>query len=625
VPPNDSEVLISTLNELKKTLEGFQESTKAASKDASGESYEKAEAHAKLLAELAEKRLKLTKDIAEAEKDARNSAKRDSSEAEKLKELNKELDELNKKTKLTEDRARTAELAWEKLGNNISANITLSSEFSKSVTGSDIEKGIDSIAGAFKNMGGSLKGISTALTTIGAQFVANMINMAGSLYESENALRKATGASQAFARDLTTVYEANRRYGVSIEENSKAMQSLHKTFTDFTMILPTQRRALTDTAATLSKLGVSNDSFAQGVQNSTKFFGQSADAAAETQLQLVALAQDIGVAPETMAANFAGAGSSMAKFGTDGVDAFKRLAIASKVTGMEVSKILNVVEKFDTFEGAAKQAGMLNAALGGNFVNAMDLMMETDPMARFEMLRDSILDAGLSFDSMSYYQKKFYTEAAGLGDVGELAQMLSGDMDSLAGDMGKNSDELLAMKQNAQSMLTVQQALQAAIAEMTPILLPLIENLKNMALWIGENADKAMLLMKVMLVVAGAIKGATIGAAFGPWGVGIGAFTGAVAALSGLGALGELGATPPTKAIADKISNPPTLDSARMQRSSVNASTRGEANARREAANRTAQGDNVFHMNVGIGEEKLTKVLRVSQGGGVVNAVVGQD
>jgi hypothetical protein len=40
--------------------------------------------------------------------------------------------------------------------------------------------------------------------------------------------------------------------------------------------------------------------------------------------------------------------------------------------------------------------------LGGNFVNAMDLMMATDPVERFEMIRDSILDAGLSFENMSY-------------------------------------------------------------------------------------------------------------------------------------------------------------------------------------------------------------------------------
>ena len=118
-----------------------------------------------------------------------------------------------------------------------------------------------------------------------------------------------------------------------------------------------------------------------------------------------------------MAADFANAGGQLAKFGDDGVRAFKDLAIVSKSTGLSIDKLLKITDKFDTFEGAAEQAGMLNAALGGNFVNAMDLMTTTDPVERFEMIQDAITNTGLSFNDMSYYQKKFYAEAAGLDDV----------------------------------------------------------------------------------------------------------------------------------------------------------------------------------------------------------------
>jgi hypothetical protein len=61
-----------------------------------------------------------------------------------------------------------------------------------------------------------------------------------------------------------------------------------------------------------------------------------------------------------------------------------------KVTGMSMESILSITNKFDTFEGAAEMAGKLNAALGGNFVNAMDLMMATNPAERFEMIREMI-------------------------------------------------------------------------------------------------------------------------------------------------------------------------------------------------------------------------------------------
>jgi hypothetical protein len=115
---------------------------------------------------------------------------------------------------------------------------------------------------------------------------------------------------------------------------------------------------------------------------------------------------DIGVAPSKMASDFAAAGPQLAKFGSDGVRAFKDLAVAAKVTGIEVGRLMSITGQFDTFEGAATAAGKLNAALGGNFVNAMELVTATDPVERFNMIRDSILDAGLSFDEMSLLSKK---------------------------------------------------------------------------------------------------------------------------------------------------------------------------------------------------------------------------
>lgn len=98
-------------------------------------------------------------------------------------------------------------------------------------------------------------------------------------------------------------------------------------------------------------------------------------------------------------------GPTLAKFGSDGQKTFKDLARIQKQTGFEMEKILQITNRFDTFEGAAQQAGQLNAALGGNFVNAMDLMMATDPAERFDMIRQALEQTGLSFDEMSYYQK----------------------------------------------------------------------------------------------------------------------------------------------------------------------------------------------------------------------------
>ena len=331
-------------------------------------------------------------------------------------------------------------------------------------------------------------------------FINNMVGLAIAAVDTENAFMKATGANADMARQITQTYEDTRLYTASLEDVSKATQELFKTTTDFTMMTRQQQMALAETGTTLEKLGVSNSDFAAGVQISTKMLGQSAMQAEATSRELVAFAKDIGVAPEQMASKFASAGGQLAKFGKDGVKAFKDISIISKITGMDMEKILSITNRFDTFEGAAEQAGKLNAALGGNFVNAMDLMMTTDPAERFNMIRDSILDAGLSFDDMSYYQKNFYKDALGLSDVGDLAMMLSGNMDGLTGEMGKNSDELIAMKENAAAVASIQEQLKALIADMTPVLEGMMNAIRGVVTFLREYSG--VLKFVVSLFVA---------------------------------------------------------------------------------------------------------------------------
>ena len=321
--------------------------------------------------------------------------------------------------------------------------------------------------------------MKTMATGLGTAAINNMAGLVVQLVDMESGFRKATGASAGMARSVTEVYEATRLYGVSAQEASAATQALFTTFTDFTMLGSANQEMLAGTAAVLGELGVANADFAKGIQISTKALGMSTAAAEYTQRELVTFAKDLGVAPQQMAADFANAGDMMAKMGDQGVQAFKDLAHVSKITGMEVQKLLNITNKFDTFEGAAEQAGKLNAALGGNFVNAMDLMMETDPAARFNMIRDSILDAGLSFDDMSYYQKNFYKDALGLSDVGDLAMMLSGNMDNLGGTTNQTADDLIALKQNAAAVQSVQEQFNAAIAASVPVLTPMMNLLKS--------------------------------------------------------------------------------------------------------------------------------------------------
>jgi len=389
------------------------------------------------------------------------------------------------------------------------------------------------------------------------KFGKSVFDLAKNLHDMEAGFMKATGASQDLARSVTNVYEETRQYGVTAENASAATQALHAGFTDFTFASEGQQKSLIKTGAILDKMGISNQDFAASVQISTKALGMSSTEAEQNMLDLEKFAENLGVAPAEMAKQFAGAGAMMAKMGDQGVGAFKDLQIAAKVSGMEMQKILTLTDKFDTFEGAAEMAGKLNAAMGGNFVNAMDMMMATNPAERFEMIRDSLDQAGLSFDDMSYYQKKFYADSLGLSDVSELALVMSGNTDLVSGSVEESSQNIEEAARRAQTMQSFQEKLNMTFVQMIPVFTPLIDKLSSFAEWLGKNAENLAILTKVVVGFIALFKLfqgiRLIQIALKAWSVasaGVAAANAAAAASTGALATTQAGATATTAGVA---------------------------------------------------------------------------
>ena len=361
---------------------------------------------------------------------------------------------------------------------------------------------IDSIAKTVKEAGlfgaafGVLKGIVSG-------FINTTIAFTFSVDSANAAISKQTGLSRSNSAAITQNAQAMAYFGVTVSDLVSQTNALVPTFTDFTKLSMSSKRAIAETGALLEKNGVAAGDFSSGMQLATKAMSMNADQATATQRDLADFATIIGVTPQQMAADFAGAGSSLAKFGSDGVRAFKDLAITSKTTGLAIEKLLRVTEKFDTFEGAAEQAGMLNAALGGNFVNAMDLLMETDPASRFEMIRDAIMNTGLSFDDMSYYQRKFYAEASGLDDVNDLALLMSGNFDDLAGSQQKSSAEILKLQERTKAFQDIGERFKTLLMSLIPIFTPLIDGLTKFAVMLEKNKDLTKALGKAIMIFAG--------------------------------------------------------------------------------------------------------------------------
>jgi len=365
------------------------------------------------------------------------------------------------------------------------AVLEASKEFNKSLDMSTglsrkVTKGFLKIAAAGGDVASAMQSVGATLFRLAdsaaSSFIDKQISSISELlvsYDKQStAFEKQYALGEASQDQIKSLYKEMNQYGASVEDVTKAYGALATGFTDFTMIAGTQQKAIAETATTLERAyGIANGDFASGMQNATKMMGMTAGQAEGYQRELAATAEALGVPPAQLAAQFASMGPQFAKFGNQAGKAFKDLARVSKITGMELEKVLAITSKFDTFEGAAEQAGQLNAALGGNFVNAMDLMMATDPAERFGMIRDAITSTGLSFDDMSYYQKQFYTNSLGLSDVGDLALMMSGNMDMMSGSSNESAAALIEQKQRAKDLMTVQEKMNAMFAENSELLL----------------------------------------------------------------------------------------------------------------------------------------------------------
>lgn len=409
-------------------------------------------------------------------------------------ELIEKLEEMKKKQKAFNDETEEGKKSIEKYGSILKKALggdlkgVLSGIGKEFINNNQfIQKQIGGLEGKLASLGKSgglaLSGLAASAASLAAALfiVKEIAKLAISVENLSREIQKATGLSKDFTNEIMANADAVRAFDPQMKQLGETTQALSKEFTDFSMLNKEVAADVSVTLTALTALGIGAADLAKGMQLSTKALGQTADQAAQTQLELNALARDIGVAPAEMAANFAAAGPQLAKLGREGVKAFKDLAVASKITGLEVSRLLTITEKFDTFEGAAEQAGKLNAALGGNFVNAMELMTATDPAERFEMIRNSVLDAGLAFDDMSYYQRKFYADAMGLQDVSELAMVLSGNMEALNGEIGKTSADYENAAKMAADFQSVQDQIKNALHALIPVVQPLAELIGNLA------------------------------------------------------------------------------------------------------------------------------------------------
>ena len=221
-----------------------------------------------------------------------------------------------------------------------------------------------------------------------------------------------------------------------------AMQNLTTGVSNFSKIMdktPELGTLMANNVAALSKLGVAQSSTTKTMEIGSKAMGM-------TGVQMVKLTRQItgtGIALDRDLNQVMGDFNSMApqltQFGDKMVDVFANLEAQSKATGIAAGDLLSTAMKFDTFEGAAKAAGKLNAILGDTVVDTMALI-HASPDEKIDILRQSLKDAGKEFDQLHRREQDVIASSLNLGSVMQAQQFFNKDNADAYDDFAKKVD-----------------------------------------------------------------------------------------------------------------------------------------------------------------------------------------
>tara|TARA_R100001126_G_C4888048_1_gene183770 strand:+ start:10145 stop:12778 length:2634 start_codon:yes stop_codon:yes gene_type:complete len=270
----------------------------------------------------------------------------------------------------------------------------------------------------FKNLKGQLG-------EFGDSFKSQISEVADKFIDMPVAFAQQTGQSKELGEELKGLTKDLSKSGFLIGETDAAFNSLISGFNKFTLIDAEARAGLAEDAAILNRLGVNTSTFASSIENLTTGMGLSTGAASKFSQEMVNFGRTIGESGNKMLEQLNDNFDLLATHGKEkGSEVFKALAKEAKAAGVSIKELVQIGQRFDTFEGAMKSAGKLNFILGGPLVNSMEMLNATEER-RIELLRESLKNSGKSFDQLGRRGKEALANTLGVSTA--IAERLFND------------------------------------------------------------------------------------------------------------------------------------------------------------------------------------------------------
>jgi len=306
----------------------------------------------------------------------------------------------------------------------------------------------------------------------------------------------ATQASQEFNQAMLDAGRGATALGVGTEEAGRAGSALYNGFNSFTNLSKESASEFTRTVASMEQLGISGEDAAANMNLFNKSLGLGTAASMDLQVHLVEAGTAIGFSMAKTSQQVKEAETVFIQFGhAVGTKVFQELQKQAKKTGLEISDLISITEEFRTFEGAATAAGRLNAMLGGNLFNSVEMMtMSHDEM--IESIRNGIVATMGSFDAMGMMEQRMVANVIAGGDLVKASKLLTQQTRAQA-------QETKTLTEAAEQAQTITKQFTLMVANFTVRNKDLLDSIKEIIIginkWVDENPGLTQAIGAIIL------------------------------------------------------------------------------------------------------------------------------
>lgn len=400
-------------------------------------------------------------------------------------EAKKEEIKLNAKDRaIAEEKVKTQSQANSFAG-GIAAKLGLQAKFANTALGSFINmtQNLSEQRALSQAVANNLVAMLNPLN-LAAGFVSKVLESIALLIVQTDAankeFKKLTGFSGDFSDNMLNIADAGANAGISIADAGKAMGTFA---TNFSLFNPNRvNEDLVLNIARLEKIGVAGADAAKSMDLMVRAFNMSETAAADLTTDLALLGKELGITAGKMISDFNAVSGELVGFGDDMVNVFTDLQRQAKATGMEISSLVGIAKKFDTFSDAANAVGSLNAVLGTNLGTIEMVNASFDD--RLHMLREEINTAtGGGFNTLDRYTQSYIAQAMGVKDVAEAQRLLNMsqseylDYNKKVAERAQTEEELRKL---SEEMVPITQQFQIAVTKLGIAFKPLISGIVSL-------------------------------------------------------------------------------------------------------------------------------------------------